>query len=86
MSRYSHAALRIQTAIGTLLGFNRWYSGTQPKHLRVSIDLNRSDVDGLVKLLTSKGVFTTEEYREAVTQSAEAEATRYEVRVGNLDA
>jgi hypothetical protein len=78
MSAYSDAAHRIQTAIAFLMGRDPNYTATEPKHLRVGIDLTKSDMGGLATLLIAKGVFTTEEYIAAVTESAIKEADGYE--------
>ena len=50
----------------------------EPKHLRVGINLSKTDMCGLVKLLIEKGVITEEEYLVAICDSAEAEVRRYE--------
>lgn len=68
--RYYAAAHRIQTAVA----FNPDLTPCQPKHMRVGIDMSKSDQAGLAQLLIDKGVFTLEEYHEAVATSAEQEA------------
>lgn len=72
--RYERAAHRVQTALAFMPG----HDNMTPKHLRVGIDMGKSDMAGLAKLLIEKGVFTIEEYIEAITKSAEAEADTYE--------
>jgi hypothetical protein len=49
-----------------------------PKHLRVGLNMSKADQLGLVLLLISKGVFTEEEYIEAVRLSANEELARYQ--------
>jgi uncharacterized protein YgfB (UPF0149 family) len=63
------------------MGRDPEYSGTQPKHMRVGIDLSKSDMCGLARLLIAKGVFTEAEYIEAITASANDEAASYEKMV-----
>lgn len=72
--RYYAAAHRVQTAIA----FNPDRPRDQYKDLRVGLDLSKADQAGLVSLLVEKGVFTMEEYLEAVAKSAEDEAERME--------
>lgn len=71
--RYQRAAHRVQTAIAAMPG----HPNQQTKHLRVGIDMSKADMAGLVELLIAKGVFTTEEYFEALATSAEREADAY---------
>lgn len=78
--RYLLAGHRIQTAIAVLMGYDS-YTAADPKHMRVGIDLTKSDMAGLAQLLINKGVFTEAEYLEAVTVSAETEADTYEKEV-----
>lgn len=46
---------------------------TEPKHLRVGIDLSKSDQGALATLLIEKGVFTLEEYVAAIADGVERE-------------
>ena len=46
------------------------FSLVQPKHLRTGLDLSKSDMGGLARLLIAKGVFTEQEYNEAITNAA----------------
>lgn len=81
MDAYLRAAHRVQTAIATLMGREGGWSGVEPKHLRVGVDLSKSDQGGLVRLLIAKGVFTEAEYVAAVTEAATQEADQYEKTV-----
>lgn len=76
-ARYYDAAHKIQTAIA----FDPDSSGSTPKHLRVGVDLSKSDMAGLARLLIEKKLFTHEEYLQAITESAEQEA---ETRAADL--
>ena len=53
----------------------------QPKHLRAGVNSAMSDQGGLVTLLIKKGVFTEDEYLEAITASMKREADAYENRL-----
>jgi hypothetical protein len=64
MSNYAESAHRVQTAIAMLMEHDKSYKATTPKHLRVDIDMSKSDMSGLVRLLISKGIFTEDEYIE----------------------
>lgn len=75
--RYTRAAHRVQTAIA----FMPDQHNQTPKHMRVGIDLSKSDMGGLARLLISKGVFTETEYLEAIVEAAEQEAAAYENEV-----
>jgi hypothetical protein len=78
MSAYETAGHRIQTAIAVLMGRDPDFSLVQPKHLRTGLDLSKSDMGGLARLLIAKGVITEAEYIEAITNAAEREADEYE--------
>lgn len=55
-----------------------------PKHLRVGLNASKSDQAGLVRLLISKGIFTEEEYVEAVTDAINCELEREEKIINDL--
>lgn len=78
MTPYETAAHRIQTAIAVLMGRDPDLSLVQPKHMRTGLDLSKSDMGGLARLLIAKGVFTEQEYNEAITNAAKEEADNYE--------
>jgi hypothetical protein len=48
------------------------------KHMRTGIDTAKVEQGGLAALLIEKGVFTTEEYEEAMASAMEKEKARYE--------
>lgn len=68
--RYYAAAHRVQTCIA----FNLNTMAMEPKHLRVGIDMSKVDQAALANLLIKKGLFTLEEYLEALADQAEVEA------------
>lgn len=70
MKDYDAHAHAVQTAIE----FNPNKRALEPKHMRVGIDMSKSDMGGLATLLIAKGVFTQEEYTKALTDAAEREA------------
>lgn len=79
--RYMAAGHRLQSALKFELehvrGVSRYayeQSIFSAKHMRVGIDLRASDALGLFRLLLAKGVFTEDEYLEAMAVSAEEEA------------
>jgi hypothetical protein len=83
--RYLDAAHAMQTGVAFLMNSPEDDSKeTEPKHLRVGINAAMADQDGLVTLLIEKGVFTQEEYLEAVADSMERERDLYQQRVDNL--
>jgi hypothetical protein len=75
--RYLSAGHKIQSAIAFLMNFPARYSAQEPKHLRVGVDTLKAEQAGLADLLIAKGVFTKDEYAEAVTRAVEVEAERY---------
>lgn len=81
ISRYIAAGHRIQTAIAILMERDPSYRATEVKHIRTGIDMSKSDAAGLANLLIAKGVFTEEEYIEAIAKAAEDEADSYEKQV-----
>lgn len=79
--RYIAAAHAVQTGIAAAM-HRPDYHGTEPKHMRVGVDMSKSDAGGLAGLLISKGVFTRVEYIEAVTKAAETEQAMWEHMLG----
>lgn len=80
VEKYSRAAHRVQTAIG----FNPDRPKDQYKDLRTGLDLSKADMAGLATLLIEKGIFTMEEYLEAVAESAVREADDKETALSVL--
>ena len=79
--RYHLAAHKVQSAIAVLMSLPGGYDATSPKHMRTGVDMSKADQAGLATLLIAKGVFTKDEYLEAVADSAELEAERFEKQV-----
>lgn len=73
-ARYERAAHRVQTAVAAV----PQHPNQTPKHMRTGIDMSKSDLGGMAKLLIDKGVFTLEEYSTALADQAEIEADTYE--------
>jgi hypothetical protein len=75
--RYANAGHRVQTAIA--------FSPDRPadpyKDLRTGLDLSKADMAGLATLLIEKGLFTLEEYLDAIAHSAEQEADTKETEL-----
>lgn len=76
--RYRQAAHAVQTGIS----FAPDKTGQTSKHLRVGLDLSKSDQAGLAALLISKGVFSMAEYIEAIADQAEIEAEMRAKEIG----
>jgi hypothetical protein len=55
---------------------------SEPKHLRVGVDMSKSDQFGLVMLLIDKGVFTGVEYMEYMRLAANNELAMREDEIG----
>ena len=68
---YEEAARGIQSAVAHEIGLGR--KVITPKHMRTSIELSRADQGGLALLLIAKGVFTAEEYAQAMRLAANTE-------------
>ena len=81
---YLEAAHGVQTAIAYDMQSGR-SRVTEPKQLRVGVDMSKADQLGLAQLLIDKGVFTPEEYEEYVRLAANHElAEREEAIQGEL--
>ena len=68
---YEEAAHGVQSAIAH--DMSKGGKATEPKHLRVGVDMSKADMLGLASLLIEKGVFTQEEYIEAMRLAANHE-------------
>lgn len=67
---------------GVALDHSRGSEDGTPKHLRVGVNSAMVSIHALSVLLIAKGVFTEEEYTQAVVDSAKAEKERYEALLG----
>ena len=74
--RYMNAAHAMQSGVAMEMNSNP--EPTQPKHLRVGVNVALCDHTALVRLLVEKGVITEDEYREAAADEMEREVGRYE--------
>lgn len=52
-----------------------------PKHLRVGVNAAMADHGSLVRLLVAKGVFTVDEYEDAIAEGMELEVKKYEAEL-----
>ena len=77
---YEEAAHGVQTAIAYDIGQGR--KTTEPKHMRVGIDMSKADMLGLAILLIEKGIITSDEYIEAMRLSANEELAMREEEYG----
>lgn len=77
---YEAAMHGVQSAIKYKME-NNLTKSVDLKHLRVGIDGSKADMLGLVELLISKGVFTSEEYLEYLRRSANNELHMHEEEV-----
>jgi hypothetical protein len=90
VERYEAVIHAVQTAIAAILYSNAPAAKRQaerfrdPKHLRVGLDARAADQEGLARLLIAKGVFTEDEYLEAVACSMEREAESIRRRASEL--
>jgi hypothetical protein len=83
---YEEAMHGVQSAIAYEMGQavvnGHRHPPTEPKHLRVGVDGSKSDQGGLATLLIEKGVFTLEEYQEAMRLAANEELYKYQAMYG----
>lgn len=77
---YSEALHGVQSAIKYKIE-NNLSESHSPKHMRVGVDMSKADMAGLVMLLMEKGLFTLEEYLEAVRLHANQELHMHEEEV-----
>lgn len=78
---YEAAAHGVQTAIAYDMA--NGCEVTEPKHMRVGIDMSKADMLGLVHLLIEKGVISEAEYIEAMRLSANEELAMREAEQNN---
>lgn len=70
-ARYVAAGHAVQSAIGFSMDASKI---TEPKHMRVGIDMTKADIGAITRLLVAKGICTDVELWEALAEGAEAEA------------
>lgn len=74
--RYEEVAHAVQSGVAMEMNVNP--KPTEPKHLRVGVNMSKVDHAALVALLVEKGLFTDEEYTAALVKAVEEEKARYE--------
>lgn len=74
--KYAGLAHAVQSGIAACMSVG--WRGAEPKHLRVGIDTQKSDMGALVGLLIKKGVITEEEYAEAILDGLKNEVAGFE--------
>ena len=62
--------------------FSQDKTDQKPKHLRVGVNAALVDHGAVVRLLIEKGVFTEEEYLEALVAGMQDEVTKYRLAIG----
>mgnify|MGYP001109260242 CR=1 FL=1 len=75
---YEAAMHGMQSAVAFEMNLPGRRSATEPKHLRVGVNSAMIDSATLARLLIAKGLFTAEEYAEALRLEANNELARYE--------
>lgn len=78
-ARYMAALHGVQTGIEYKRQYDRKF--VNEKHMRTGIDSAHISQAAVVRLLIVKGVFTEDEYMEALAIEAEAEKSRLEIEL-----
>lgn len=77
--KYTRLAHAVQTGIAQMMGADGAdCKETQPKHLRVGINMSMCEHAALAKLLIEKKIITENEYYSAIIAELEREVRRYE--------
>lgn len=71
--RYMRAMHAMQSGVAALMPSKE----TEPKHLRVGVNSALIDSAAVASLLIAKGVFTEDEYLEALALTAERDVATY---------
>ena len=79
LDRYGYASHAIQA--GVAMEMQRGTKSTDPKHLRVGLNIALCDESALVRLLVERGIITDDEWHAAVAAEMEREVQRYEERL-----
>lgn len=74
--RYAAAAHAMQSGVAAKMAFDP--AETTPKHLRVGVNSSMISDKAIAELLIAKGIFTREEFLEALASAMEDEAKLYE--------
>ncbi|QLE42242.1 hypothetical protein FD723_18660 [Nostoc sp. C052] len=87
--RLEYHALAHAMQSGVAMKMNYEPGETTPKHLRVGVNSTMVETGALAALLIAKGVFTEEEYYQALVQSMQNEVNLYKEwlreRLGNAN-
>ena len=87
--RLEYHALAHAMQSGVAMKMNYDESDVSPKHLRVGVNSAMVETGAIAKLLMQKGVFTEEEYYQALVELMQNEVKLYKewltVRLGNVN-
>lgn len=78
---YAEAAHGVQSALAYEI-LQGPVGRLHPKHMRTGLDLGKAEMAGLVTLMLAKGVFTMEEYLEAMRLGVNNELHLEQQRLG----
>lgn len=88
MQRYQQLCHAVQTGIGWTIAIenddadvNADVNLRAHKHLRTGIDTSKSDFGAMARLLIAKGIFSEDEYIDALIDGMEREKTTYETEL-----
>ena len=84
MSKLPYEAALHAMQTGVAYEMERDPGSTQPKHLRVGVNSALCNQAALVRVLVDKGVFTEDEYRDAITDEMNREVERYERKLSEI--
>lgn len=73
----------MQAGVGWLMQLGRGQE-TEPKHLRVGVNMAMCESGALAELLIAKGVFTTEEYQDAILRMVEKDVRSYTAKLREI--
>jgi len=78
-----HTALchAMQSGVAMEMNYPERASATEPKHLRVGVNVAMTDHAALVALLIAKGLITRLEYLTAIRDMMKLEVKRYEASI-----
>ena len=84
VDRYMAAAHAMQTGVGYEINLDPGSACITPKSLRVGVNSALVDSSAIVELLMEKGIFTWDEYEEALAIAMERERDRYQAIISRL--
>jgi len=80
-ARYVALAHAMQAGVALEMNYPEMSHATDPKHLRVGVNVAMVDHSALVTLLLDKGLLTEAEYYDALIVAMEKEVRLYEQRI-----